>query len=67
MGILNNRMSRVTSSLPKSSFNPKASAAKAAIKQQDKMDVAKAAGQITDREIRKTNKILMRRRKAAGI
>ena len=67
MGILNNRMSRVTSSLPKSSFNPKASAAKAAIKQQDKMDVAKAAGQITDREIMKTNKILMKRRKAAGI
>lgn len=67
IGILNNRMSRVTSSLPKSSFNPNTSAAKAAIKQQDKMDVAKAAGQITDREIMKTNKILMKRRKAAGI
>jgi hypothetical protein len=43
----------------------KVSASKAAITQQNAMDVAKKAGQITDREIVKQNKILMRRRKAA--
>ena len=40
-------------------------AAAAAIKQQNAMDVAKAAGQITDREIMKKNKLLNRRRRAA--
>jgi hypothetical protein len=45
----------------------KTKAASAAVTQQNAMDVAKAAGQITDREIMKTNKILMKRRKAAGI
>lgn len=45
----------------------KAKAAKAAVTQQNAMDVAKSAGQITDREIMKTNKVLMKRRKAAGI
>lgn len=40
-------------------------AAAAAIKQQNAMDVAKAAGQITDREIIKKNKLLNRRRRAA--
>ena len=43
----------------------KVSASNAAITQQNAMDVAKKAGQITDKEIVKTNKILMRRRKAA--
>jgi hypothetical protein len=43
----------------------RASASNAAIKQQNAMDVAKAAGQITDREIMKKNKILNRRRRAA--
>ena len=43
----------------------KVKAANAAITQQNAMDVAKKAGQITDKEIVKTNKILMRRRKAA--
>jgi hypothetical protein len=45
----------------------KTKAASAAVTQQNAMDVAKAAGQITDREIMKTNKVLMKRRKAAGI
>jgi hypothetical protein len=43
----------------------RASASNAAIKQQNAMDVAKSSGQITDREIMKTNKILNRRRRAA--
>jgi hypothetical protein len=45
----------------------KTKAASAAVTQQNAMDVAKSAGQITDREIMKTNKVLMKRRKAAGI
>ena len=39
----------------------------AAVNQQFKMDEAQKAGQITDREIVKQNKILMRRRKRAGV
>jgi len=42
-------------------------ASEAAVRQQFRMDEARAAGQITDREIIKQNKILMRRRKQAGI
>ena len=42
-------------------------AADAAIKQQNAMDAARSAGQITPREIVKQNKILMARRRAAGI
>jgi hypothetical protein len=42
-------------------------AAVAAIKQQNSMDIAKAGKQITDREIMMRNKILMKRRKRAGI
>jgi hypothetical protein len=40
-------------------------ASDAAIRQQDKMDAAKKAGQITTREIVKQNRILMRRRRNA--
>jgi hypothetical protein len=43
----------------------KTKAASAAVTQQNAMDVAKSAGQITDREIMKTNKIINRRRRAA--
>jgi hypothetical protein len=41
------------------------SAAKAAVTQQNAMDVAKSSGQITDREIVKQNKILNARRRTA--
>lgn len=67
MGILNNRMSRVTSSLPKSSFNSNTAAAKDAINQANKIDDAMSAGQITNREMYRQNRILMKRRKRAGI
>jgi len=41
-------------------------AADAAITQQNKMDSARSAGQATDREVSKQNRILMNRRKLAS-
>lgn len=49
------------------SRNKNIAAADAAITQQDKMDVARNAGQMTGQEWKRQNSILMARRKRAGI
>lgn len=49
------------------SRNKDIAAADAAITQQDKMDVARSAGQMTGREWKRQNSILMARRRRAGI